>query len=288
MSKLAIGSAQFGLDYGIGNGAKVSGKEVKSIMSIGQDAGIDTIDTAIAYGDSEKTLGIIGVDNWKLVTKLPGISENCPDITQHVGAQVDASLERLRVEQLEAVLLHSPEQLLTPKGDKIYSALQSMKMENKTRGIGISIYDPEELERILPYFDFDIVQAPLNVVDRRLISSGWLDKLYEKNMDVHIRSVFLQGLLIMKPSDRPSYFDKWIELWSVWDNWLKLMDLNPIEVCLNYILRRKEISRVIVGVENHQQLKQLVSYASSKYLEIPNALSCEDQDLINPSCWNVA
>jgi len=197
--KLGIGTVQFGLNYGVANRqGQVSQDEAKAILGHAWASGMDTLDTAIAYGDSEQRLGEIGIRDWRVVSKLPSIPDGCSDISQWVTDSVNESLQRLKVKCLYGLLLHQPKQLLGQAGGRLYSVLQQLKRDGRIEKIGISIYDPEELDAVCSHYHLDMVQAPFNIFDRRLIDSGWLARLAEQDTELHVRSVFLQGLLLMK------------------------------------------------------------------------------------------
>ena len=176
--RLALGTVQFGLPYGVANkSGQVSRAEAKLMVRLALENGIDTLDTAIAYGESEKCLGEIGVENFKLVTKLPSIPDGCLDISGWIHEQVTSSLLRLGVEKLYGFLLHKSEDLLGPDGPELYRALDSLKEKGLVKKIGVSIYSPNELESLKKDFSFDLIQAPFNLIDQRLLYSGWMKKL---------------------------------------------------------------------------------------------------------------
>ena len=183
-------------------------------------------------------------------------------------------------------MIHKSENLLGVSGKKLIKALESIKQDGLVKKIGISIYDPSECEKILELFKIDIVQAPLNIIDRRLVNTGWLSKLHSLEIEIHTRSVFLQGLLLM-PSDRISKnFNKWNKIWKKWSLQLKKNDLSAVEACLSYPLSLPEIDRVIIGVDNTDQLNDVLS--KSKFLNPQidfSFMNSSDQKLINPSNW---
>ena len=153
--RLALGTVQFGLPYGVANkSGQVSQNEAKSMLRIASENGIDTLDTAIAYGESEECLGCVGVKNFKMVTKLPSIPDGCLDISVWIHEQVTSSLSRLGVEKLYGFLLHKPEDLLGTDGPELYRALDSLKEKGLVKKIGVSIYSPNELEALKNDFSF--------------------------------------------------------------------------------------------------------------------------------------
>lgn len=286
-NRLALGTVQFGMPYGIANKAgQVSREEAGAILDYAAAAGIDTLDTAIAYGQSEERLGEIGVKQWRIISKLPAMPEPCHDVSSWVQKSVSESLGRLGINRLGGLLLHRPQQLLGQNGHALYAALEDLKQRGIVEKIGISIYDPQELEALMPIYRFDLVQAPFNVLDRRLITSNWLARLKQAGTEVHVRSVFLQGLLLMDASNRPKRFQKWQKLWDIWHEWLTASQLSPLQASLGFALAQAEIDRVIVGVDTVHQLQDILAAAGGRAPMPPIELNCEDIDLINPSRWN--
>lgn len=286
--KLALGTAQFGLNYGIANTAgRIDLTEAARIVSLADRQGIDTLDTAIAYGDSEDALGKIGVTGWKLISKLPALPEPCIDVTGWVHAQVEASLSRLGVGQLYAVLLHRPAQLFEHHGAALFSGMQDLVSRGMVQKIGVSIYDPSELNQLLTHWSFGLVQAPMSVFDRRLVESGWARRLHEKSVELHTRSAFLQGLLLMPPGSRPAWFRRWESLWASWDNWLYENSLSPLEACLRFALSVPEVDRVIVGVDSATHLQEILVSASGHVPDYSSAPYTDDPILLNPAHWNL-
>jgi aryl-alcohol dehydrogenase-like predicted oxidoreductase len=287
MNILALGTVQFGLDYGVSNyEGQVTENEVAKILQYAKENEINTLDTAGGYGNSETCLGNIGIEGWRVITKLPEMPKDCDDIDGWINKQMEESLGRLRVKSVTGLMIHRPMQLLEKKGENIWQALNSLK-ENKIIGeIGYSIYDPSELDKLWDNFKPDIIQAPFNFFDQRLKTSGWLKRLYQHNVGIHIRSVFLQGLLLMPSTERPSKFNRWEKLWTEWEEWTSKNKMTPLEACLGFVKREKMIDRVVVGENNALQLKEILTATKINIPKIPKSLITTDQNLINPSNWN--
>lgn len=284
--RLALGTVQFGLPYGIANQVgQVTRSEAKAMLQLASESGIDTLDTAIGYGESEICLGEAGVRKFKIVTKLPPIPAGCRDISGWVDGQVSVSMDRLGVDELYGLLLHRPEDLLGSNGKLLFRALLGLKDKGQVRKLGVSIYSPHELDAINKLFSVDLVQAPFNLLDQRLHSTGWLDRLKSKGVEIHTRSVFLQGLLLMSQTAVPRQFARWDGLWDRWHKWLAVHNVTAVQACLASPLAFEGIDRVVVGADNLSQLEQLIGTANSAPLgQLPN-LRCEEEDLINPSQW---
>lgn len=285
--KLALGTVQFGLDYGVANvSGRVTAQEANAILQRAQVCGMDTLDTAIAYGDSEAVLGQLGIGQWKTITKLPEVPDDCHDVVQWVHDQIQQSMTRLRVTQLHGVLLHRPAQLLERMGPAVYAALRSIKSQGMSRKIGVSVYGPTELDALFDAYPLDIVQAPLNILDRGLAESGWASRLHDAGIEVHTRSAFLQGLLLMPPSQRTAKFNRWADVWNVWDDWLVREGLTPVEACVRYVANLSAIDRVVVGVDTVGQLNQIIEAAEGKFASLPEFNTLQDARLINPATWD--
>ena len=219
MSKIALGTVQFGIDYGINSeSGQVQPEEVRSILNYAHSQNIDLLDTAPVYGDSEKILGRANSSNFKVVTKtrhFDSLKINNNDI-RLLNSDFYHSLEYLKQDSVYGVLMHNASDLLKPGAEKLFDQLQKLKQEEKITKIGVSVYDHSQLQAILEIFDIDLVQLPFNIIDKRLIDSGMLAKLKNRGIEVHARSVFLQGLLLMSERNRPDKFKRWGVLWKIW------------------------------------------------------------------------
>lgn len=280
--KLALGTVQFGLNYGVANRTgQVAAQEISAILQTSREAGITMLDTAIAYGESEARLGAAGVQGFKVVSKLPGLN-GLPDVAD----LVEQSTTRLGISTLYGLLLHRSADLVGADGARLHSALLDLKQRGLVEKIGVSIYDPQELDLLVGRFELDIVQAPYNVLDRRLATSGALARLKDAGIEVHTRSAFLQGLLLMEPDQRPEKFARWNELWSRWDDWLGETGKTALEAALGFACGNPAIDHVIVGLDSRSQLVEIVRAAAISQLSAPDFLAINDINLINPANWN--
>ena len=286
--KLALGTVQFGLDYGVANtDGKMDTTTMTSILQQAWAKGIDTLDTAISYGESEKRLGITNVKDWRIVTKLPKIPNECTNINTWILNQVQKSLLRLGVIRISALLLHRPDQLLESNGVEIWKALQDLKQKNIVKKIGFSVYDCNQLDALWDSFQPNIVQMPYNLLDKRFLISGWMKKMNDAGVEIHVRSIFLQGLLLMSKSDRPEKFNHWKEIWEVLDAWLLEYDITAVEAAISFAMDNPYIDKIVVGVDNVQQLEEILSIIlKRKIVHPPKSLHTSDVRLINPSQWN--
>jgi aryl-alcohol dehydrogenase-like predicted oxidoreductase len=284
--RLALGTAQFGMSYGVANQAgQITLPEARKILQFASDSGIVVLDTAMSYGESEIRLGQVGVNDFKVVTKIPAIPIGCSNITEWASEQITASMSRLGIKSLYGLLLHRSDDLLGSNGKLLYETLLKFKDAEKVQKLGVSIYSPHELDNIDNFFNIDLVQAPFNILDQRLHLSGWLDRLKARDIEVHARSVFLQGLLLMKPSDRPSKFKRWATFWSKWDAWIEQTGITPLSACIRFTCTFPQIGKLIVGVDSIRQLQEILLASEEPPLEVPSWQSEINSDLFIPSNW---
>ena len=289
MNRLAIGTAQFGMDYGIGSSpGKVSISEVKKILEYARLTNINMLDTASAYGQSEKALGELNVDEFKVVTKtrhFTNLKINDDDLNA-LNHDFNKSLRDLKLDSVYGLLIHNADDLMKPGASKIIEFIQNLKKTYKIQKMGVSIYEHKHLSFVLENFDIDLVQLPLNIFDRRLIDNGMLKLLSQEGLEVHARSIFLQGLMLMGNSSRPRKFDRWDSLWKSWSEWLNDYKISPLEASIRYAMSFSEISKVLVGIDSINQLIEIVDAVSGVLPPIPNDLYTDDSLLLNPSNWD--
>ena len=130
-----------------------------------------------------------------------------------------------------------------------------------------------------------MIQAPYSIFDRRLHTSGWLERLYNENVEVHIRSIFLQGLLLLNKNTRPKKFNKWLGLWNQWDDWLDGNNITALQAAVSFSISDNRITKVTVGVDSLDQLKEIISASNSNINKFPQDLNIGDTKLLNPSEW---
>ena len=283
--KLALGSAQFGMKYGINNpGGKIPEKEVNNILEFAYKSGINTIDTAYSYGDSERVIGnIISEEklDFKIVSKFPSSNENLTDI-------FNKTLSRLSIDKIYGYLFHSFSSFIENK--KNFETLKVLKKEGKIEKIGFSLYYPNELEYLLSTnIDFNIIQVPYSIFDQRF--SRYFEQLKYKQIEIHTRSVFLQGLVFKNPDDFKGNFKNIIPKLKAIKNIAHDLNINVSDVFLNFAILNPYIDKVVIGVDNIENL--MSNIMSLKNIEIVNSvyqnlinLYEEDESIILPFKWS--
>lgn len=287
-SKLAIGTANFGLNYGISNvGGKLADEDLKNILNLAFQSNLNTIDTAQAYGNSEYRLGQITTEKFQVVTKI-GVGLEGSYQPKSIHKLVMESLKRLKLDSVNGVLLHRPEILLGNDGNEIASELRHLKEIGLVKNIGVSIYGPELLSNLSNVIELDIVQAPFNVFDKRIMTSGWSDRLKERGTKIHTRSIFLQGLLLLEKSKLDRFFlQNWPELFANWFAFQIETGMRAETIALDFGLRQSWIDKIVVGVDSAEQLAQLLTIESSDRYTFSPQISTDDENLLDPSNWRL-
>ncbi len=289
MNKLALGTAQFGLNYGVANTTgKVSLQEARRILALAATSAVNTIDTAMAYGGSEQMLGALGVSDFQVVTKLRSPTAAHPNIKDWVCGELKDALGRLRLTSIYGLLVHNPTDLFGKNGEVLVTTLMELKDMGLVRKVGISVYEPQELRRAMKIMSIDLVQLPVNLIDRRFEREGLLKELRSQGIEIHARSAFLQGLLLMSYGNLPKMFRQWHALLKAWDLVKQNSSVPVSALCLSYPLSLSEIDRVVVGVDNLGQLQELLRVERDRAHNIDlSFLESHDPILINPSKWKI-
>ena len=285
---IILGSAQFGLNYGISNkNGKVELIEIEKILETAKLSGIDTIDTAMVYGDSEKKLGSIGVNKWKIISKIP--SNDITDkfeFDNFLEKNVEKTLKNLKLDSIHCLLVHDTSKLIEINQIFAIESIQRLKDRKLIKHFGFSISSEDELDFILKAHQPDIIQLPTNIFDRRFLKDKYIHKIKKKKIDIHSRSIFLQGLLLLKNKKIPKYFDQWIKHFNELENFTYNNKISKLQACIYFINKCKEVNNVVIGVEKNFQLIEILKELNTdKDYDFPQ-FDIIDDKILNPSNWN--
>jgi len=288
--KLALGTVQFGIDYGISNTlGKTPQDEVNKILSLAHQYKISTLDTSSTYGNSEAALG--QSDNllsFKIITKTPSFSEGT--ITKKhlnlIESTFHDSLTYLKQNAIDGLLIHACDDLYKPGGEYIFKTIEKLKYQGFIKKIGVSVYNNEQLKYITSHFNIDLVQLPFNIFDQRLLHNGTLSALKKKQIEIHTRSTFLQGLLLMPIDKLPDYFMPFHHHLKRFDEYASALNLSKVELALGFVNNIDEIDKVVCGINNTQQLSELVTASKHKVnIKLAKHLATTNEGLICPVNW---
>jgi len=303
ISKLTLGTAQFGHKYGIAN---INGKpdfntSIK-ILNFAWKNGINTFDTAPTYGNSEEIIGSFILSkklNKKekpvIISKLPAIikKENLSfdNIYDYIKKQVNLSLKNLKIERIPIYLLHHAPDIFFRDG-LVIECLNQIKKDGLIEKFGISAYNPTEVEASLKFKEIDVIQVPINIFDQRLIKNGLLKKLKRKGYFIFARSIYLQGLFFLPLEKLPKNIElakePLIKLRKLIDEY----NIDIAKLAFLFIRDLPEITSLVVGTEKKEQVEENINLLKEKSLprEITQNILEEFSEIpdkvINPSLWN--
>ncbi len=282
-----LGTAQFGENYGISNESGIlDHSKAKRILSFAKQKNIKLIDTAIDYTEGQKILYNLDLRNFSVITKLPSLLFR-DDELDHIQNIIFDTIQKLNINAYHAILLHRPEEIfIKDKRSNIIKILDKIRKNGYTSKIGISVYSTETAIKALDLYPFDIIQAPVNIIDRRFVKEDFQKILVKNKIKLHARSIFLQGLLLMNKENIPPKFSKWGNIFNAWDAWLLSNNLTAIEACIKFVRHINEIDSIVVGVQSEKELREIMEIGTGDQNIFPNWLSQVDEDLINPKMWN--
>ena len=280
-NKIGIGTANFGSYYGAHN-KKISKIKAKEIIEILKKNRINLIDTSSEYEGSDKILGNLNISKFKIVTKIRIPDNFAIDDMHKIEKIFFLSLKKLKVKSVYALLIQNCDELLKKNGPYFYNFFLKLKKEGFINKLGFSIYSTNILNKLNKKFKFDIIQIPLNIFDQRFLKKDLLKKLKKKNIEIHSRSSFLQGLLLMKKYEMPKDFKKY-SIFTKLNNFIKENNYDKLSYLLNFSTNIKEIDHVILGIDSPQQLKKLLFLSKNNKFK---KFSFEaDIKLIDPRQW---
>ena len=281
INKIGLGSVQWGLEYGISNKNGIpTDAELDAIVRLATQNDIDLFDTASQYGNAEARLGNYTTKNSRVVSKFSSVNHSS------LENEIKGSLKRLNVEKLYGYLFHSPKGLIN--APLLWDQMQNLKVKGKVKKIGYSLYSPEELELLLDKnWIPDIVQLPYSLLDRKF--EPYFEQLKSLGTEIHIRSVFLQGLYFKSTETLSPTFNDLKNALKELKEIATEFSLTIVELALNFVLKNENIDYAVIGVEQSNQLKEIISASKIDFPksieERVNALSIENPTLLNPSNW---
>jgi aryl-alcohol dehydrogenase-like predicted oxidoreductase len=288
LARLGLGTAQWGLEYGVANATgRPSAAAVAEMLDLGWSAGIGLLDTASVYGDAETILGHAHAhQRFRIVTKL-AVGGTQP-LSDSVLDGFGESLRRLGSSRVFGLLLHDANQLLGPAGDELWTCMASRKAAGAVEKLGVSVYTPQQLESVVSRFPIDIVQLPFNIYDQRFAAGGLLQRVRAAGIEIHVRSAFLQGLLLLPAERLPAYFDGMRSRHRDMHAAMGRAGWSPLEAALGFCLAQEFAGQVIVGCETPGQLQEILAAAARTSAAMPDFFSkyaVNDEAIILPTNW---
>ena len=248
--RIIIGTANFDKDYGFSNHSIKYTKKIRQILDYSSKNKINYLDTAYSYIDNKRIKKMITNSKMKIISKF-----SLEDLNFNKNSNLlYKEFSNLKIDTL---LFHNSKDLTDSKYyEELLRNVNNLKKDKIIKKIGISIYEPSELKNILKIWKPDVVQLPLNPLNTEFLKFNILKKLKKKKIEIHVRSIFLQGVLLKNFDELPNNLKK-KKLIIKWNKWCELNKVNKLEYILNFI-DKQEIDKVIVGIDNLQNLKDIL------------------------------
>ncbi len=284
MSQIILGTANLNKKYGFLK-KSIRFSEFKKIIKNSNKNKVRYIDTSINYSGVHKILGKLNLNKIKVITKISIPTNNNINAELWIEKIIKNIVRDLKTKSLYCVLIHNSNILLNNKYKKYILNLNELKKKGKIKKIGFSVYNLREAKILLKKYKFDILQVPLNIINQTFCDKNFLQNIRKKNIEIHARSIFLQGILLSKDLRKMKYFKRWRTFWKDYYNWLNKNRISGLTACLSFINGVKNISGYVIGIENEKQFKQVLDCKIKKNLKFESFLSQKNKKLIDPSKW---
>ncbi len=276
LQKLGLGTVQFGQPYGLSNArGQVSRSEAAAILQRASQAGVTVLDTAANYGEAESVLAALDTARFRIVTKTCTVKDG-------VAAVVARARQSAQTLKADTLLVHAAADLEVPG---LWDALLDLKAQGVFRRIGVSTYVADNPAALAVRFKPDVVQLPFSLLDQRLLKDGTLARLAGLGVEVHARSLFLQGLLLMETP--PAHLAAATPHLAALRTKLAAAGTTPLAAALGFVLSRPDIAIGLVGVTGADELDDILAAAAKPLPKLDwEACALDDTRILTPSLWN--
>lgn len=284
--QISMGTAQIGMNYGITSKNKsISKKDLLKIFLFIKQKNIKELDISPLYGNLLQRIKKFKLKRFKITYKAYLSKDKF--FEKKLYQQILFDLKILNLKKFDKILIHNPHQVNSSKLFKSLKVLKTLKKEGVVKKIGISIYDKKDFEKILNKIKIDVIQVPLNILDQRLIQKNWLKKICKKNIEIQVRSVFLQGILL---SNIKNFKNDFLEKNVILKKWFEYCLNNrqlKLDHSLNFLKNERYIKSIIVGFENINQFKEIyLSIIKKRKENNYTKFFSNSIFLIDPRKWN--
>lgn len=296
--ELCLGTVQFGMDYGISGQKQPSVEQAVEMLDYAVQNGINTIDTANAYGTAEDVVGAflrrktVPRESLWIISKFrPNLLDDVKENAYYavMKENLTNTLERLGVDYLDTYLLHSARYVYN---DAIIATLNRFKQEGYTRKVGVSVYEVDEAKKCIERDNVDFMQLPYSVFDQRMKNRGLFDlaKKADGAIHIHSRSAFIQGLILLEENQVPDFLSKARPIVRKISELCRKYEISRIALAMNYVKQEASISHLVFGVDNLEQLKEDIRIFQEDIdrdiiQEISREFSEIEADIVMPSLW---
>ena len=281
--KFILGTVQLGLQYGVNN--KVGKPSLQTSLDLLRQArnlGVASLDTSDLYGSSPEVICQFGAAEFKVLSKF-----SLENKAQFVNV-LDTSLSRLGASHLHCYSFHRFSDF---ENFKDWEAVKKAKEEKKIELVGVSVYSNEQLRRAAEESHIDVIQSPFNLLDNYRLRGEFFEIAKHNKKQIHVRSIYLQGLMLMRPEDLAGATAKLRPAIQKLREIAKKSGLSMQQLCFSYVNSFSNIDAVVVGVETAEQLEQSFELSEcpeldSSVLSEIHSIDLQDTEILNPSTWS--
>ena len=286
--KIGLGTANFGNSYGLSFKENINkNNDLNNLLKAAKKFNINILDTSYDYKVKKNLIDYKKYKNFDVISKLrfSEKEKKNKNLEKIFLKKIIDMKKKYQIKNFYAILFHRSEDINILKKKKLNEIIKYLKDRNICNKFGVSIYDPSEIIKIQKKWKPDIIQLPINVLDNRIVDSGWIKKLHNSGVEIHARSIFLQSLLLMESDKIPKKFYQYKSILRKFENYCKIKNVSKLDMCINHMKKFKQISHVVVGVQSVDQLKK-INFSFKKKLfkcdfKIPNI----NKKLIDPRLW---
>ena len=294
--ELCLGTVQFGMDYGIKGQKQPSVEQAVDMLDYATQNGLNTIDTANAYGSAEDVVGAFLEKKTIARDKLFIVSKFRPNLLDDVGQDkyyeimrnnLENTLSRLHTDYLDSYLLHSARYIFD---DEIIDTLNRLKADGLAERVGVSVYEPEEAKKCIERPNVDFMQLPYSIFDQRMEKAGVFEYAKNNNIQIHSRSAFIQGLILMEEDEIPPFLSKAKPIVRKISLLCNRHGISRIALAMNYVKQQSRISHLVFGVDNIEQLRENIKlFEEDISVAVVDDIAKEfrniEADIVMPSLW---
>ena len=283
--RLTLGTANFLKNYSLIQKNNLNFLYKKKLILKAKILGIKFIDTSPSYGKAEKIIGKTGVKIFKIITKIPKLPKSkTNNISDWILKNLKNSLKNFNQKKIYGLLIHNKSDFMNNKKNYL-EAFNIIKRKDLVKKIGISLYEADDLNKIVKYWKPDIVQIPYNIIDRRIQSKKFINVIKKNRIELHVRSVFLKGILVNQKS-YPKFLNKWKKKINYWFEWCKNKKIKPSSAAFLFVKKNKLINNIVVSFDNIEQMIEIKKFKNPKIKKFPH-IRIHDRLFLNPYNWKL-
>jgi aryl-alcohol dehydrogenase-like predicted oxidoreductase len=282
--KIVIGTANFLRKYSFKK-ESVSKNEVLRILNFAKLNKINSIDTAYEYDKFYTLQKKINFNNFLISTKIVFTKKilNKKNLNEYIINSIQKKLGLFKIKKFESLFIHNFDQLNQKELKILEPLFLTLKKKKLIKNIGISVYDTNKLIKIKNFDFINLIQAPINLFDRRFTSNKIIYFLKKKKIKLQARSIFLQGKLL---NSFKKNFHKKNKIYKDYNSWLIKKNRQPLKTCLDYIKSKPCINSIVIGVGNTNELIEIINLIKNKKkIYFPHKIQTLDKKIIDPRRW---